>query len=265
MSELIVTETSKALSKELLSLESKIRTAQKSFLVEGECLNAIMIGELYLERGFATFDSYVDQIFDISTNYAYKRAAAWRVWCILKDSGFKGKQLPKTESQCRPLTKLNGDDKPELQKLIIPTWEAVLAHDCRITAKLIESEVNKALGKGEPVKPPETPSEKPGENPEVPDEKPETPTEIPAENPEMPNGEGADTLMNDSAELAFLRCKVADLEMKLAAERAKKAGGVPNSKLARDLIQAGFKALAPTLDDEGKKELLDIKKTMLGL
>jgi len=261
MSEIITSITFKNQTKEFATLETTIDNAQKSFLVEGEALCTIGNKEYYIERGFPTFEQYVSIRFDMTRDYAYKRMAAYRVMTIIKDNGFTPSQLPKTESQCRPLTKLNGEQGEKYQREIIPTWQRVIDAKCRITAALITKEVNVTLGIQEP---------KPGTN------TPPADTTGNAGDAPKDTDKGDDTPENDKVytkadiqaleyRISALKQQNATLEAKLGAERESMTGMMPAGKMARDLVQAGFKALAPIASDEEKKELLSIKKALLGL
>ena len=252
----IITSTkSTKLSKELQSLETTIRNANKAFILEGEALCQIINKEYYVQRGFSTFETYVNTMFDMTRNFAYKRMAAFRIMHILTSAGFTPKQLPQSESQCRPMTTLNGEDSESYQAQIVPTWERVVAHNCRITAALIQKEVNVTIGKPEP------------EEDTKPENATDTSTDTTGNTETKPDAE-EDTAKSIDAyetEIAVLKIKVLNLESKLEIERNSKPGTLPNSKIARDMIQAGFKAIVPTLDKAGKKEALSVKAAMLGL
>ena len=77
--------TSTLLSPELVKHERGIRTAQKAFYTIGENLNYIVKHGLYQERGFSTFETYVDLMFDMSRGYSYKMIDAFRVKTVLLD------------------------------------------------------------------------------------------------------------------------------------------------------------------------------------
>jgi len=255
-SKLIVSITSKELSTELISREARIRVASRSFYDIGENLNVICNEDLYKERGFTSFESYVETFFDITRDYAYKMINAYRVNEILKSSGYKPSELPINEAQCRPMTAL--DDKD-----ILPVWAGVIAKDTRITAKLIKELCDKAMGKIEVKK------DTPVLNDNVSgDDIPVDPSSVtPGQNIEVGpviNGEKMYTEQEMGilkGQLAEAKQRCATMEAKLLAER--QTGGTKVSKMGREMINAGFKALAPTLDADQQKELLEIKKALL--
>lgn len=251
----IISVTSTKLSKDFTALERIIRDAQKSFIPEGKALCEITNKEYYVQRGFSTLESYVNMMFDMTRDYAYKRMAAFRVMHILTEEGFKPSELPQSESQCRPLTKLNGEDSELYQKEIVPTWKRVLAHKCRITAALIQKEVNVAIGRPEPKKTDAGTDTGDDTGTDTGENTTDTDTDT-------DNADGMDVL---NQRINELQVEVKELEHALDVERKTKGNSVPNSKIARDMIQAGFKAIVPTLDDDGKKEALSIKAAMLGL
>ena len=249
----ILTITSKDLSKDLITLEGTIRVASKSYRVIGEALNVINNLDLYKERGFKTFESYVEIFFDITRDYAYKMISAYRVDCILEESGFKPSERPINEAQCRPMASL--DDK-----YILPVWDKVTESKKRITAKLINSICDIITGKADIKEQEKKEQEKkdsgntPG-NTDLVDGLPPVVTE--------------GVKVYTEQEMAIIKAQLADAKQRAATAEAKllterKISGLPGGKLGRELVNAGFKALVGTLDDTQKAELLSIKKALLG-
>ena len=63
-------------------------------------------------------------------------------------------------------------------------------------------------------------------------------------------------------QLAEAKQRLATAEAKLMAER--QSGTLPGGKMARMMIQAGFKQMALSMDAEEQKELLEVKKALIG-
>ncbi len=261
MADIITSITFKDQSKDFAAQEAVIDASQKAFIPMGAALCQITNREYYQERGFSTLEQYVNLRFDMTRDYAYKHMAAYRIISILKDAGFTPSQLPKTESQARPMTKLNGESGEKYQLEIVPTWQRVIDANCRITAALVTKEVNKTLGKSEPKEttatPPEDNTGSAGDAPKDQDKGNDTP-----EADKVYTKADIDAL---NYRIAALKQQNATLEAKLGSERENNGGALPQTKLARDLVQAGFKALAATATDAEKVELVSIKKTLLGL
>lgn len=248
----IVSITSKTLSAELLSREKTIRSGLNVYQSIGESLNVIANEDLYKERGFKTFETYVETFFDITRDYAYKMIAAYRVSTILSSEGFTGLKLPQNESQCRPLATLE-------DKFILTAWSQIVDQPKRITAKLIKEVCDKVSGKAviepdTPVLPKDTDLPT-GDNPGEPMIKPGP----------VVDGEK----MYTEQEVGILKGQLADAKQRLATAEAKlmaerQTGVLPGGKMARMMIQAGFKAMCQSMDAEEQKELLEVKKALLG-
>lgn len=254
--------TSIKLSDELLALENKVHRASKYFEIVGEALNEINNNDLYKERGFKTFETYVETFFDISRDYAYKMIAAFRIMRVLKETtGDTFLTLPRNESQCRPMTLLEDKD-------IIPVWKRVLESQKRITAALIKEEVDKARGKSVPES---TPKESKEDQKEADtggsDDSESNPTGIPETAPKV--DEKGLKLYTEvevqalKAQLAEAKQAAATAEAKLLAERQSRS--IPGGKMAREMIQAGFKAIIKGMSEEQKKEALEIKEALLSM
>lgn len=245
MTDLIVSITSKKLSKELATCEEKIRIANKSFLDIGDALTVISDGKLYKERNFPTFELYVNTIFDFTRDYAYKIMSATRIYHVLAKN-FKPSELPRAETHCRPLTKIEKDED------VLKIWANVVATN-KIIAKTVTEMVNQHLGKGQPT------DAKAG--------KPEPDTEntsSPAESGSVQEKvEQVENEISNSDQIRILEAKIVSLENELEKARSMK-GGVAKSKMARQMIQAGFKALSNSIDDDQMSELIATKKALLG-
>ena len=120
---------------ELAALESTIQRNLSSFYEMGIALMTIRDKRLYRD-GFDTFEHYCRERWQFARNYANKLIASSQVIENLN----KGTIVPKTESQARPLTKL----EPEQQKEV---WEKAVqtAPEGKITARHVQKIVNEAM------------------------------------------------------------------------------------------------------------------------
>ncbi len=235
----IVSITSNKLDDNFAKLEAEIREANKSFLIIGENLTAISEGALYKQRNFPTFELYVTGIFDFTRDYAYKLMNATRIYNLLKGH-FKPSELPRTETHCRPLCKIEKDTD------IIAIWTNVVASN-KIIAKTVIEFVNQHLGKGAP-----TPTPEPGE----------TVTNEGGDGGSV-QGEIEGDAITAEQEVRVLKAEITRLENELEKARSVK-GGIAGTKMAREMIQKGFVAMASTVDDDQKEELIATKKALLG-
>lgn len=134
-----VTEIVKSLtSVELSTLENHeavIKKGLKSFVDVGNALLAIRDGRLYRES-FKTFEDYCLERWGMARNYANKMIAAAGVVGNLGTNV----PIPATESQARPLAKLQPEEQAEV-------WESVTEkakkEERNVTAKDVEMEVEK--------------------------------------------------------------------------------------------------------------------------
>ncbi len=235
----IVSITSNKLSEELLKAETTIRTADKAFIGKGDALTKILNETLYKERNCPTFEIYMSTIFDMTRDMGYKLINAVRIYHILEEN-FKPSELPRTETHCRPLTKIEKDAD------IIAIWSNVVASN-KIIAKTVIEFVNQHLGKGAP-----TPTPEPGE----------TVTNEGGDGGSV-QGEIEGDAITAEQEVRVLKAEVTRLENELEKARAQK-GGIAGTKMAREMIQKGFVAMASTVDDDQKEELIATKKALLG-
>ena len=237
---LIVSITSNKLDKDFARMEAEIRTANKSFLIIGDNLTKINEGKLYKQRNFPTFELYVSAIFDFTRDYAYKIMNATRIYHILEKS-FKPSELPRTETHCRPLTKIGKDED------IIKIWQNVVDSG-KIIAKTVIEFVNQHLGKG-------SGTTKDGSGVETETSSNDESSSVEAEN------KAADVNWEQ-------KCKLLEAEntkLKNDLEKARSAsGGIATTKMARKMIQAGFAALVNQSTDDQKAELVATKKALLG-
>jgi hypothetical protein len=234
------------LSKEFASLEAKIRTGMKAWETVGECLTKINENSYHTERGFKTFESYVEMIFDMTRDYAYKIMRGYEIVKLLKDAGFTPAQMPVNESQVRPLTTIKDNDD-----LVAEIWDRVVSSDKKTTAKLVKEIADELTGKGT------------GKKDENTDEKGESDGESGGltivgggENPDE-----ADEIARLTHELAEARQRAATAEAKLAAMES----GEPRqlTKLQREIVYAGFKSLAKSADAATKKALTQAKVELI--
>src|SRR6056297_2130019 len=100
---------------DLSKTETKIRKSLKSFQTLGESLAFIQDNDLHVlkdyDPGYKGFIKYCNDTFYIKQAYIYKMINAYTVINILKDNNIK--ELPCTESQCRPITRFLKDHYPE--------------------------------------------------------------------------------------------------------------------------------------------------------
>ena len=230
----------KTISPALRKAEKSIIAGIKAPFILGEALQTIQENSLYKERGFTTFEQYCLTMYDISRNYAYKMIAAYKVTLIIDGIGIK----PLNESQIRPLT--NSMLKSEQIKSI---WKEV-SDTGKLTAITITEKVNQIIGKQTPVKTPEK-ADKTPEKDEV--------------SPDIVNGKvNTDTVLTPDKEIASLKAQITLLENDLQKAREAQAGKMKLSKLARKMIQEGFKVLSQSIPEEQKEELLQTRLALLG-
>jgi len=96
-------------SQRLVALESVIKSGLQTFVEVGEALMEIRDSRLYrIEHG--TFEAYCLEKWDLKQSRAYQLMDAAKVSENLKSSTIV--ELPQTESQARPLTKLPAEQQP---------------------------------------------------------------------------------------------------------------------------------------------------------
>ena len=218
--------------KALTNAESTIRNGLKAFFNVGKALAAIRTGRLY-RANFSTFDKYADVRWDMTRARVSQLIASWRIHEMLKAAGFT--LLPTTESQCRPFAKV--PENTEYDATVKHIWSSVVAQfdlGEKLTAKLVDTMTNKVLGIE--TKTTDNKGQEAGTG---------------ASAGDSANG-GTDSASETArAEVRSLKAKIAFLESALAAEkqahkrtRSNVGGAVPNTKLAEDLLKAGFRAMA---------------------
>jgi hypothetical protein len=229
------------LSKEFASLENIVRTGMKAWEKVGEALAKINENQYYKERGFKTFESYVETIFDMTRDYAYKIMRGYEIVKLLKDAGFTPAQMPVNESQVRPLTTIKDNDD-----LIAEIWDRVVSSDKKTTAKLVKEIADELMGK--------TPSPELSPSPE--------PLPVPGpDDDDLPDTSREDEIARLQHELAEARQRAATAEAKLAAVES--GAKITLTKLQREMLNAGFKALAKSADKGMKQALTDAKNSLL--
>ena len=142
--------------------------------------------------------------------------------------------LPTTESQCRPFAKV--PENTEYDSTVKHIWVSVLAQidlGEKLTAKLVDTIANKILGIE--TKAPENKGQEAGTG----------------ANAGTTDGATDSASETARAEVRELKAKIAMLESALAAEkqahkrtRSNVGGAVPKTKLAEDMLKAGFRAMA---------------------
>lgn len=124
-------------------LEKVIDKNLQAFYDVGHALKEIKDKELYKAQGYTSFDEYCIERWDIKRAHAYRLIDSSDVFANLSPIG---DIIPATESQARPLAKL----QPEQQRQV---WEKVIKlapvvqDKPKITAKLVEETVAKITGK----------------------------------------------------------------------------------------------------------------------
>ncbi len=124
-------------------LESVIRKYRRDFYTVGKALKQIRDGRHYQKLEFRNFESYVRVRWDMGRSHAYRLIEAFEVIDNLSPNG---EQLPKNESQARPLTQLD----PHSQRRV---WREFLATGKKLSALNIKKFVAAHLGKQTPQKP----------------------------------------------------------------------------------------------------------------
>lgn len=240
------------LSKEFASLENIVRTGMKAWEKVGEALTKINENSYHHERGFKTFESYVETIFDMTRDYAYKIMRGYEIVKLLKDAGFTPAQMPVNESQVRPLTTIKDNDD-----LIAEIWDRVVASDKKTTAKLVKEITDEMTGKGTGDKGDDKGASK-GDNAGD-DAGTDSVNAGVSAGDELPDTSREDEIARLTHELAEARQRAATAEAKLAAVDTKPT----LTKLQREMLNAGFKAMAKSADADLKKKLAAEKKALL--
>jgi hypothetical protein len=235
------------LDSRLIELETGVRLMQKSFLDMGKFLTEIHNNELYTQRNFTTWENYINEIFDITRDYSYKIMNSFKIVEILKDAGYKGVNLPKTESQARPLARLITSDKNS-DSNIIQVWALIVESKAKITAKLINEAVMTSQGKSTP--------------------KPENKKK---DEITVPNNVGdidQTPASKDDIQSELDKQLATNIELIQQLETVKRdTVEIPRHKLALQLYKAGFKAMSASIDKTDKEavaDLLELKTILLG-
>ncbi len=237
----IMNKTDKTLDKELLKQEKIIRVANRSFVPLGDALSIIQTESYYVQRKFKTFELYVERFFDMGRDYAYKMIAGSKVYGIIKDAKFTPAQMPKVETHVRHLTKLRDNEKELSTPDIIAVWSEVVEQGT-ITEKAIKAIVNDYLGIV-----------------------PKTKTDNESDNKDGSENESGSDDKEKATDVTIetLKARIVELENQLQKERETKKG-IAGTKIAREMIQAGFSVLVQSATDDQKDELIETKKALLG-
>lgn len=120
---------------ELQKNEETISQGLKTFVEVGGALLSIRDGRLY-RAGFGTFEDYCRDRWQISNEYARLNMRAAEVVMNLQKTPTIVGVLPATESQARPLTRLEPEDQPIIWQRAVET-----APNGKLTAAHVESVV----------------------------------------------------------------------------------------------------------------------------
>ena len=253
---LITSITSNKLSAELVSNEGHIRSGQKAWYEIGKYLTVICNEEQYLERGFKSWEEYCLTIHDISRSMSYKYMSSYAVYTVLVDFGFTGQALPLTESQARPMAKLLDDqDNFDERDMVKTVWKDVLSSGNKVTAARVTAVVNVKLG----IAPPIQKEKKKTVEDTISNS---TGTVAPNTGIEDVINPQQDTMDLDK-EIELLEARVIELEGQLLKAR-KTSVGIAKTKLAQEMIKAGFKALSNSADAGQMEEIIACKDQLLG-
>lgn len=126
---------------ELERCEIVIKQGLETFIEVGQALMIIRDKRLYREE-YGTFENYCRDKWGMQRANAYRLVDAAEVISNLSPIG---DILPQTESQARPLTKI----EPELQPII---WKEVLQENETVTAQKVEQAVGKYLDLNNEIK-----------------------------------------------------------------------------------------------------------------
>lgn len=224
--------------KELQSYEASIRAANRGPFNQGRAFGLIRSKRLY-RATHRTFDLYAKEKWDVTRARVSQLVSAARIRDMLKGAGFK--VLPVTESQCRPFARIELD--MDYDVTIKAIWGDVVGCKEPVTAKLVTDKVADKIGKPEPsVHTGAGAGSNAGDNDGA---------------DAGQSGADASGVDNESAsaeqraEIRELKAKIAYLESALAAEKAAhkrtrqvRRKSIPQSKLAKDLFKAGFRAMS---------------------
>lgn len=125
-------------------LEQVVETGLTMFVKVGNALLEIRDSRLYRQQ-FATFEAYCKERWRLKERHAYKLMDAASVVENLQSCPIG--QLPQTESQARPLTRLEPEVQREVWKEVVETTPTE-----QITAKVVEEKAKAAEPLNEAVK-----------------------------------------------------------------------------------------------------------------
>jgi hypothetical protein len=140
------TPTADECNTELARRERIISGAEHAFWSKGKALREIRDGGLY-QAQYTSFDAYVKLRWDFTVRYAEYQMGAADVMDALDANNCS--PLPRTESQCRPLTRLKIDDVPEVWGIVFDRAPKADDGAPKITAKLVKAVVAEWLGEDE--------------------------------------------------------------------------------------------------------------------
>jgi len=146
---MIETATIVDLKQDLESLEGIIRVNLKAFYEVGRALLEIRDRKLYCDvKGYATFEEYCRAEWDFTGRYARNLMASTRV---IENIG-SGTIVPLTESQARPLAKLQPDQQREVWQQAVetaPEGKVTARHVAKVVSEVTRDDIQKKVARVE--------------------------------------------------------------------------------------------------------------------
>lgn len=249
-------------TKALRAYEASIRNGLKSFYNVGKALTMIQADRLY-RATHQTFAAYAKAKWDMTTARVSQLTSAYRLTHLFKMHGLS--PLPATESQCRPLNRIPADELFDAR--VIDVWARVITSKEKITAALINSVVDDALGIKQQA---DASSQTTGQTTDQgADEGAESTASAEAgkrSKDDEAKAEMRATIREQARKIAYLQSAL-EAEKK-AHQRTARQTGIPKSALAKKLMKAGFRAMAKQChpdhggSPEAMKELNGLKETL---
>jgi hypothetical protein len=133
---------------ELERLEGVIATNLNAFYEVGRALMEIRDNNYYSDvLGYETFEAYCRDRWDFGKAYAYRLIGAATV---VNNVSPKGDKIPATETQCRPLTKLDPEQQVKAWEMAVetaPDGKVTANHVARIVKGMVTDEHEKKVHK----------------------------------------------------------------------------------------------------------------------
>ena len=256
--------------KNLASCEASIRNGLKAFYNVGKALTVIRADRLY-----STADLYFSEKWDMTRQRVQQLIAAYRIHGLLSGLGAFGRNLPMTESQCRPFSAVPEDMRYDDN--VINIWSTVVTSGQKVTAKLVTDTANTIVSEYVLANYPEDSALYKQYAKAQAKAEEQTKAQETADQTAGTNAETAGPSASaDQRELVReLKAKIAYLESALAAEQkahqrtmSAKGSALPQSKLAKELFSRGFRAMSrqhhPDMGGDVKimAELNNLKSTL---